>query len=233
MRAAHVYIATSQRTDGVYVGWTTNPTVRWKRHVVRARNGWRGRFYSAMRKYGADSFTFTVVESWPSETDALSSEAWLIGYLRAIGARLYNMSDGGEGTSGRRHTDEAKSKMSAAARSRPPMTEAQRLKMSAANTGRKHTNESRRKISESQRGRTSVWKGKKIPDEIKENMVEGALRRWEREPDTMLTAGGKTQGLRQWARELGIKIDTLRNRVRRLGWSHVRALSTPIKDGSS
>ena len=44
----------------------------------------------------------------------------------------------------------------------------------------------------------------------------------------MLTHGGKTMLMTDWAKETGMQFDTLRARIR-LGWSVERALSAPIK----
>ena len=47
--------------------------------------------------------------------------------------------------------------------------------------------------------------------------------------NTLITAFGKTQTIRQWATELGMVKDTIRGRLR-LGWKTEAALTTPVGD---
>lgn len=44
-----------------------------------------------------------------------------------------------------------------------------------------------------------------------------------------LTHKGKTQNVSQWAEEMGLKYDTLHNRIKYLGWTVERALTTPVR----
>jgi hypothetical protein len=46
-----------------------------------------------------------------------------------------------------------------------------------------------------------------------------------------LSYNGKTQTMKQWADELGIRYLTLANRINNLHWSDEKALSTPVKKG--
>ena len=50
-----------------------------------------------------------------------------------------------------------------------------------------------------------------------------------RRGNVKLTYGGVTMGVFQWARKLGIKPATLKNRLR-IGWSAEKALTTPIAE---
>lgn len=43
----------------------------------------------------------------------------------------------------------------------------------------------------------------------------------------MLTANGKTQCLSDWAKDTGLDIDLIRNRISLHGWSHDKAINTP------
>lgn len=43
-----------------------------------------------------------------------------------------------------------------------------------------------------------------------------------------LTHNGKTQTMSQWARDLGMKLETLTGRINHRGWSVEKALSTPV-----
>jgi hypothetical protein len=49
----------------------------------------------------------------------------------------------------------------------------------------------------------------------------------------LLEFGGKVQSLPDWADEVGIDCNTIRNRVKRLGWSVERALTSPLVKGAN
>lgn len=49
-----------------------------------------------MRKYGIQRHSFEVVEAHPTFEEALEAERWWITYLRSLGARVFNLTNGGE-----------------------------------------------------------------------------------------------------------------------------------------
>ena len=71
---AHIYLITNVVNDKKYIGKTTkhNPFDRWKEHKNTARlNNKQAQsmpILRAIRKYGADSFIFTLIEECPDET---------------------------------------------------------------------------------------------------------------------------------------------------------------------
>src|SRR5208283_1122361 len=107
-----------------------------------------------------------IIADGLSEADAFAREIERIAYWRAQDVRLVNLTDGGEGPSGYRHSAETKQKMSMARTGQkrspeacanmskarkgqkhgPPSVEA-RANMRAAQLGRKHSAETRAKIS--------------------------------------------------------------------------------------
>jgi hypothetical protein len=101
------------------------------------------------------------------EVDAFEHEKFLISCFRDLGFQLVNLTDGGEGSSGFRLTDETKIKIGAASRTRNPSTykkiseklkgkkfgEETKLKMSLAKLGKKKSDEHRRNISRAAKGR--------------------------------------------------------------------------------
>ena len=92
-----------------------------------------------------------------SEEIALQKERELIAYhgRRCAGGILVNLSEGGEGTSGYKHTEEAKRKIS---------------ELSKGNTymrGKKMTDEQRRRVSEGHKGQVPAMKGKTHTEETK------------------------------------------------------------------
>lgn len=135
--AVSVYMVTRRDTGDQYVGVTNRPAARWREHTSMASRGSRTRFHNALRKYGREAFTFRTVARLPTMQEALIAERILI----TLSHPRYNLTAGGEGAPGMKHTDVAKAKMSAA-------------RVGKTNClGFKHTAETRRKMSEAARGK--------------------------------------------------------------------------------
>lgn len=116
----YVHISPSNK---YYVGITSQkPTNRW-----RSGKGYRSNRYfsNAIEKYGWENIQHEVVASNLTETEAKNFEKILIQKLRSNNAEFgYNITAGGDGTVGvshygntnpfygKRHTEEAKKKMS-------------------------------------------------------------------------------------------------------------------------
>lgn len=63
-----------------------------------------------VKKHG---FQVKTLAKWADESDALLHEQFLIACFKDMGHKLANVTDGGEGISGHKHSAEAKTKMSA------------------------------------------------------------------------------------------------------------------------
>jgi hypothetical protein len=102
--------------------------------------------------------------AWDSEEDAFTHEKFLIECLSSLGAKLCNLTKGGEGPSGMKHGEEMRRKMSLAHKGRPK-SEAHKkaLKEAAARSswvrpkGVRHSEEAKQKISNALRGREHHW----------------------------------------------------------------------------
>ena len=141
---------------------------RWKQHIRESnREGgweWNTPLGNAIKKYGKDSFQVFVLEECSSETEMKQKEIWLIRERKSLASETgYNLTLGGdgrlgyklsketkrkigEGNLGKIMSDDAKAKMSIAAKKRcvgkpSPMD------------GKKHTDDALKKISESSKGR--------------------------------------------------------------------------------
>ena len=147
------------RPDGTpfYVGKGT-----WKR-----ANAFSGRSEYHRRnvaKHGKENIVIRPYEC-ESEQEAFLLERMLIAGLRVTGARLCNMTDGGEGVSGFVFSAESRKRMSESQKRRKPISCETRKRMSVsaskalcdpelramralASTGKKHSVEARMKISE-------------------------------------------------------------------------------------
>ena len=141
------------------------------------------------------------------------------------GGLLCNITKGGEGCLGLKHTDEAKAKMSARNKGKK-ISEEQKKKVSAFHKGRKRSEETRRKLSESSKGRGL---GTKIPEHVKEKMRLSA-RRGENnsisklsEIDIINIRELKKSGISQ--RKIAMQYNVVKNTIASIingkTWSHV------------
>jgi len=136
-----VYVHASP-SNKKYVGITCRPTAqRWK----IGGSGYKGcpHFWSAIQKYGWDSFSHEVVVKNLTLAEAASLEIMLIKYYETTNPEFgYNRSTGGEGgRAGYVVSDETREKISAA------------MKGNQRSLGHKHTVEARAKISAANKGK--------------------------------------------------------------------------------
>lgn len=110
-------------------------------------------FHSAIVKYGWDNIIHEIIADGLSEVEAKKLEKDLISIYKTRN-RLYgyNMTDGGDGVCGYRHSEEAKKKMGAKHKG-AQVTKETRLKLSKAGKGRIVTEETLKKMSAAQKGR--------------------------------------------------------------------------------
>lgn len=142
---------------GLYIGITKcKPSVRWLGHLNSAKLNRPSTISRAIRKHGAENFTFWVIQQVSSREEVLLLEQYWIEQLRASDVRLYNETSGGEHYI---HSNNTKSKMSKAQRHRRlkvPVTEEFRQLMSSIRKTHKPLSEQARKnLSEAQKRRFS------------------------------------------------------------------------------
>lgn len=144
-----------------YVGITKyeDATLRLLQHISAAKRP-RGRgsdwpVYRWMRKHILEghSIEFVLFADNISWNDACAMEVELIAHFRSLHVDLLNITDGGDGRMGAKHSDETKRKMSDAAKERLKSPEA-REKIAEAMRTRVVSEETRRKISEAGKRRT-------------------------------------------------------------------------------
>lgn len=110
-RPSLVYVATCAVDGKRYVG-VTRLTMEKRRntHFSNARRGHRSKFYAAIRFHGEHAFSFIQACACDTYKGALALERKLISELLPE----YNLTSGGEGVLGHRHSVLARRKMSAA-----------------------------------------------------------------------------------------------------------------------
>ncbi len=103
-----VYKHINKINGKVYIGQTAlNVERRW-----RKGKGYKiGIFKKAIEKYGWDNFEHIIIKDGLSKEEANLLEVSLIKKYKELGI-CYNITDGGEGACGYRHTEESKKKMS-------------------------------------------------------------------------------------------------------------------------
>lgn len=166
-----VYQVQNVSNDKSYVGKTKRTLEqRWREHVHNAITGRKEMtLYAAIRKYGPAGFRLNILAECDDEDVLNQLEKNWIRDLGTFGMG-YNMTLGGEGPKGYRHTAETKRRMSEFRKGRKfgPRTPEQcrnisRGKMGTGTgprphvKGRHHTEEARKKISESQYVRVAQY----------------------------------------------------------------------------
>lgn len=145
-----VYLHTCIISGKRYVGLTSKTMEeRWSGHCYDARRGSRYHFHRAIAAYGVENWTHQVLAKPESLIEAAKLEQQFINEFRTFEPELgYNMTLGGEGPNGYRHTLETRQKMSQMRKGvahGPPSLE-HRKNLSLSRIGRKASDETRRKM---------------------------------------------------------------------------------------
>lgn len=133
-----IYVHTCTTNEKSYVGQTTQGmAARWGEHVRHSRRPKCADFQypisRAIRKYGPDAFEHQVLAVVGSKAELDNLEkVWIILLRTREGG--YNITPGGEGNPGLRHTAEAKEKIAVGHRGKPLSAE-HRAALSAAGKG--------------------------------------------------------------------------------------------------
>lgn len=109
-----IYRATNLINYRQYIGRTVESLrKRRTRHSVDSKTirHLKIAFHNAIRKYGIDAFMFETLESCLSMDSLLSAERRHIAEHRDWGVNLYNMTEGGDGSLGLKHSDASKQKL--------------------------------------------------------------------------------------------------------------------------
>jgi hypothetical protein len=180
-----VYVLTNKINGKRYVGIGMSKSGiqgRWKKYK-NYNCKQQIKLYNALKLYGVDNFTFEVVLETGDIDNAKRSEMYLIDVwnLQEDG---YNMTAGGDGCNGLKHSDETKQKLREISKN---MSEETKKKIGDAHRGRKqceehirngvearkgykHSEETKQKIGKSNKGSVSWNKGGICSEETKLKM---------------------------------------------------------------
>jgi group I intron endonuclease len=165
----YVYKIINNHNQKFYIGKTNDLQKRWHGHVYCALvSKIPTYFYNAIRKYGAKNFSIEIIEECSSEELALEREIYWIDFLKSRQSDIgYNMTAGGDGVSGLKHTEESKNKQRTKMLGRKHSDET-KIKMSEAHKGKIFSLDTREKISQSKLGENNAMYGKTISVETRD-----------------------------------------------------------------
>lgn len=140
--------------------------------------------HQAYQKYGLECFKKEVIQFYTNNVELNQGEIFWIARFNSTNPEIgYNLTYGGDGGT---PTEEARRKMSEAAKGRPapnkgvPMSEEQKQKISETMKGRHLSEEHRRKVSEGNKGKprseetkrkmSEAHKGKPLSEETKQKL---------------------------------------------------------------
>ena len=172
----------------VYIGITNQnpPSNRWKGGDGYYHNQY---FENAIKKNGWDNFKHEILHTGMTANEAMEKEIELIKFYKSNNKKYgYNLSTGGGGRVGVKHTEETKKKMSEAATGRKKSKE-HRINLSKANIERFKDPEQRKKLGDIRRGKkltpeqrkklSEIRIGYKFSEEAKRKMSLAALESWD------------------------------------------------------
>lgn len=207
-----IYEAQNIQNGKRYFGLTTlSLKLRMNKHKKNAfcpsSKNKKNYFTLAIRKYGWDNFKWRIVGYTDSIEELKEAEKeciWL--YNTNNNLYGYNLTIGGEGSKGYKHTNEAKIKIGKSSKGNKyclghkiPDDVKEKIRLSCIgknkgkryNIGRKHTEESKRKMSEKAKGRIFTEEHKRnisvggknrklVSNETREKLRLAALKQWHR-----------------------------------------------------
>jgi len=136
----YLYIATFPNNKK-YIGITSNINKRKTAHKSRAKNNYKGFFYNAIRKYGWDNIKWEIADGYKDINELGEVEIKKIAEYKTQDRNFgYNISKGGDGSAGFKHTQKFKEELSKRTKGKPgkKWSEEQREYFSNLHSGKKH-----------------------------------------------------------------------------------------------
>lgn len=208
----YVYKITNIKNEKVYIGKTSNtkPRNRWAQHLRIAKNKTTSShkyraIHKAINKYSRKFFTFEIIEECETEIQCLIQEVFWIKQYDSFGKGGYNLTAGGEGSSGFKHSLASKQKMSASRKGT-------RIGKENSFYGKKHSKQTKKIIGLKSRGRKISLSNIEKRSKMNRKTVLEIRRRFHmKEYETLI-------GL---AQEFNIKYHNLRCIILNLTWKSI------------
>lgn len=149
-----IYGVIHRDTGRAYVGHSRDIRARKSKHLHRARRGFSGKFYNAVRKYGEDAFDFEVLERCEA-SELLAREKFYIQFLDAVNNGFNMAAEPERSRFGVKASAETNAKVSAAltGKKRKPFTAEHLANMSAVGKSRMADPSLRESLSAKIKGR--------------------------------------------------------------------------------
>lgn len=197
-----IYLVFNKITQKYYVGQTSQGyLVRWTQHVWEAGTG-KGHcklLYASMNKHGVENFGVSVLSTAETSEEATNLERLWIILLNSRDKKYgYNISEGGPGATGYRHSPESKAKIGSKHRGKLVSQET-REKLRLAASAHKHAPEAKAKLS--------ALRGEKA------NHFDASVS-----TDDILRLRGEGQSIQQIADTLGTSISLVGGRLDQVGF---------------
>ena len=182
----YIYKITNKINGTYYIGCTERlPYIRFREHIKESNTS-NYYIHRSIKKYGSFNFTYKIIDAASTIDELHDLEKY---YIQVFESNIYkfpdgkgmNMTDGGEGFTGRTHTEETKKligekgkgnqycvgykhtnatkrNMSRGQRGckKPPRTKTHREKLRQANLGKKLSEEHKKKLSKAHTGKKGI-----------------------------------------------------------------------------
>lgn len=140
-----IYKITNRVNGKVYIGQTVRTLeARWRRHCTNT-SGCTA-IHEAIQKYGKENFSVEQIDVASDREELNKKEIYWIQHYDCIAPKGYNLTFGGETTSGYVHTEDSKVKMSSVRKGKYCGENHPRF-------GKHHSDESKKKMSENRKGK--------------------------------------------------------------------------------
>lgn len=183
MVIGHLYVLVDPRDGEIrYVGWTSRTLKqRLAEHMCLSSSSHyhRAHWLAQLKRLGTRPIIRMLQDVSLAEVE--TAERYWIGHFRALGCRLVNNTDGGEGSLGRVVSTETRAKISATKKENPTQLSAERrAQISTQMKGRTFSPETRAKLSASNKHRVlkpeshakqaAALRGRTVPMERRERI---------------------------------------------------------------
>lgn len=203
-----IYKITCLINNKVYVGktWTKRPRSRWLRHLNVAKhkiiaNNTYQLIHKAINCHGMDNFIFEIIEEHQSKDIGSEREIYWIETLKTFVSKYgndfgYNLTKGGDGSNGFKHSEESKVKMSA-------QRKGKRCGPQNSFFGKHHSNETKEILRQKGTERKlAPFKGRHHTEESKKLLREAKLGKKKTIEDIEKYSKLKTEDVRNIRKEL-------------------------------
>jgi len=146
-----VYKITNLINNKSYIGITSNIGKRIHQHFSLTKKRYKSHLYNSINKHGCKNFKIDSIDFAFSRQEVFKKEKYWIKELNTKNPSGYNLTNGGDGIVGYKHTQETKDKI-AEARKGKRATQKTKDKIRKKAIGRKASKETIKKLSESHKG---------------------------------------------------------------------------------